>query len=336
LLLQDQTPVRLKLDTLYPADEHVQITVEPDRPKEFSVKLRIPAWCQDAKVSVNGKELATEHQSDGYMQIQRTWNKADRIDLTLKLEPSVVIGIHRNEGKIAVMYGPLVLGADGGLLGTNDQSPASLPLGAIAAAGPTLTELNLRTEPAAGQVKTWDGARVFRINAVTRRPVGSLAAGSPVTATLVPFADAGGTGSDYKVWLPLRTTQATGNLLLEGTEARSRWGNVGGSINDDDFHSAVVTFDAKPADEDWFSVKLSQPETIGRPPSQMAGQSRDVLNPFPQPREQNWKHIDPIPQILAKRRGFYHRGQIAVRGGDNPHVDADRLLAADSLDEAVL
>ena len=264
LLLQDQTPVRLKLDTLYPADEHVQITVEPDRPKEFSVKLRIPAWCQDAKVSVNGKELATERQSDGYMQIQRTWNKADRIDLTLKLEPSVVIGNHRNEGKIAVMYGPLVLGADGGLLGTNDQSAASLPLGAIAAAGPTLTDLNLRTEPAAGQVKTWDGARVFRINAVTRRPVGSLAAGSPVTATLVPFADAGGTGSDYKVWLPLRTTQATGNLLLEGTEARSRWGNVGGSINDDDFHSAVVTFDAKPADEDWFSVKLSQPETIGR------------------------------------------------------------------------
>jgi hypothetical protein len=254
----------LKLDTLYPSEEHVRITIEPTRPTEFSVKLRIPAWCRNAKVALNGKDLAIEEQSDGYMRIQRKWNNSDRIDLTLKLEPGVVLGNHRNEGKIAVMYGPLVLAADGALISADEQGSSSLPLGAIAAAGPTLQALNFKTEPAPRPVKSWDGAEVFRINAITRRPVGSLPAGSPAIARLVPFSDAGGIGSDYKVWLPLRTTHATGNLLLEGTEARSRWGNLGGSINDEDFHSAVVTFDGKPAKEDWFCVTLTQPETIGR------------------------------------------------------------------------
>jgi uncharacterized protein len=62
----------------------------------------------------------------------------------------------------------------------------------------------------------------------------------------------------------LRTTTSASNLLLEGREARSRAGNMSGSINDDDFHSTVVTWDGKPAAEDWFAVTLEQPETIAR------------------------------------------------------------------------
>jgi hypothetical protein len=39
---------------------------------------------------------------------------------------------------------------------------------------------------------------------------------------------------------------------------------VSGSINDDDIRSAVVTWDGKPASEDWFGVNLDQPTEIGR------------------------------------------------------------------------
>ena len=80
---------------------------------------------------------------------------------------------------------------------------------------------------------------------------------------LIPFADAGGLGKNYKVWLPLRTGDSQ-NLLLEGTESRSRKGNLDGSINDENPDSCVVTFDGKPADEDWFAVTLDEPATIGR------------------------------------------------------------------------
>src|SRR5581483_5886521 len=119
-------------------------------------------------------------------------------------------------------------------------------------------------ESAPEPLKTWAGARVFRINAITRTAVQSLPAGLKLPVRLIPFADAGGTGSNYKVWLPLRTSAPEGNVLLEGHESRSRPGNINGSINDDDLHSAVVTFDGKPAEADWFGVTLDQPALISR------------------------------------------------------------------------
>jgi hypothetical protein len=49
-----------------------------------------------------------------------------------------------------------------------------------------------------------------------------------------------------------------------GQESRSRPGNNEGSINDGDPETFAVTFEGKPADEDWFAVEASQPVNIGR------------------------------------------------------------------------
>jgi hypothetical protein len=81
---------------------------------------------------------------------------------------------------------------------------------------------------------------------------------------LIPFADAGETGTAYKVWIPLGLASSSGNLLLDGQESRSRAGNVDGSIIDEDLLSFVVTFNNQPRAEDWFAVTLDQPETINR------------------------------------------------------------------------
>ena len=99
--------------------------------------------------------------------------------------------------------------------------------------------------------------RLYQVNADTRK------SGTPFTTRLIPFADAGATGSRYKVWLPI-AGQPVANLLLDGTESRSRQGNVTGSINDDDPQSHVTTFDGKPAAEDWFAVTLDQPVSARR------------------------------------------------------------------------
>jgi DUF1680 family protein len=263
LALRDGTEVRLTCDTLYPGNDHVRFIVEPPVKKAFSIKVRIPAWCADSKVNLNGKQLGLQCGADGYMRILRTWRKGDRIDLTLKQQPRVIIGDHKNDGKIAVLYGPLVLAADTALLGGLGPDGAALPLKALAVAGPTVSTLELTPEGSPAELKSWAGAEVFRINAVRRWVAGS-SEGSRFTVRLIPFADAGGTGTDYKVWLPLLTSNSAGNLLLAGIEARSRPGNVAGSINDDDLRSAVVTWDGKPASEDWFSVTLEQPVEIGR------------------------------------------------------------------------
>jgi hypothetical protein len=88
----------------------------------------------------------------------------------------------------------------------------------------------------------------------------------PFPALFVPFADAGGTGNRYQVWLraPGVAFPDDESLLLGGQESRSRQGNLGGSINDGDPATPVVTFDGEKRDEDWFAVALDAPATIGR------------------------------------------------------------------------
>jgi hypothetical protein len=129
----------------------------------------------------------------------------------------------------------------------------------VAFSNADLAALAITPEPAPDRYKTWPGARVFRVNAIPRQ------SGQPVTALpirLVPFADAGTAGSNYKVWIPVG--QSEGNLLLEEKESRSRRGNVSGSITDGDPATFVVTFEGKPAAEDWFAVTLAAPVELKR------------------------------------------------------------------------
>ncbi len=228
----------------------------------------MPGWCRNAEVAVNGKRIKDRPNGEGYLAIERVWKNGDQITLRLKLEPRLIMGDHGNRGKVALLYGPLVLAADEALVGNADPArpdkAATVPLNAIAVAGPELAMLKVTPEPAPPAVESWPGAQVFRAKAVTRRPLPFLAIGTPLTIRLVPFADAGGTGSRYKVWLPLPRNLYSGNLLLAGQESRSRMGDLSGSIVDEDFETAVTTPNGKTAEEDWFAVQLHEPIMVKR------------------------------------------------------------------------
>jgi hypothetical protein len=66
------------------------------------------------------------------------------------------------------------------------------------------------------------------------------------------------------VWLPLGLASASGNVLLDGQESRSRAGNADGSIIDEDLSSYVVTFDGQQRAEDWFAVEREGAAEINR------------------------------------------------------------------------
>src|SRR5436190_8684919 len=198
LTLRDKSNVKLSIDTLYPTNKHIAIAVAPSAPASFAVKLRIPAWCDTPQIQVDGTNVQAKPGSDGYVAIRREWKPGDKIDLRLPLEARVVEGKFKNQGKAAVLYGPLVLAADGELLGD------STPMRSVALSNSDVSKLNLSAEPAPAEYKSWPGAEVFEINA------------APHKIRLVPFADAGKSGSAYKVWLPTGSAPATGNLLLEG------------------------------------------------------------------------------------------------------------------------
>jgi hypothetical protein len=193
--------------------------------------------------------------TDGYVALNRSLKHGDQIELRFKLEPRVVVGNHKNNGKLAVFYGPLVLAAEADLLGNQLSNTR-----AVALPGADLAALDVTPEPAPDNLRTWSGAQVFRVNAIARRPSKSGLIGASFPIRLIPFADAGNSGSEYRVWIP--TGQTGGNLLLDEKEGRSRRGNVSGSITDGDPATFVVTFDGKPAVADWFAVTLAAPADV--------------------------------------------------------------------------
>jgi len=103
--------VNLRMQTDYPWDGKVNISVTPDDPLTFSLMLRIPGWCRKFTVSVNGKHLNNPPRKKGYAQIRRRWKKGDEVELLLEMpieriaaHPDVVADV----GKISIQRGPLV------------------------------------------------------------------------------------------------------------------------------------------------------------------------------------------------------------------------------------
>ncbi|SPE54692.1 conserved exported hypothetical protein [Verrucomicrobia bacterium] len=196
LALRDGTPVSLRLETLYPGEDRIRITVSPDVRHSFTIRLRLPDWCEAPSVRINGKRVAPKAAADGYCAVHRNWQAGDRIELTLRQEARVLVGDHKNLGKIALCYGPLVLAADSVLLPEQMTNLTALVMPAT-----NINALALEPQPAPLRVKTWPGARAFRVNAIDGK------SRAPVQIPLLPFAEAGGAGTEYKVWLPLAADQ---------------------------------------------------------------------------------------------------------------------------------
>ena len=197
-------------------------------------------------------ELSKKIGSDGYLVLHRKWKSGDTVELNLKLEPRVLVGDHLNQGKVAVLYGPLVLAADEALMADDGQQSFNT----LALAKPDAANFTVTPENAPSDRRTWPGAQCFRVATVT--PSNTVS-----TVRLVPFADAGITGARYKIWLPV-AGEPLANVALTGRESRSRQGNLTGSINDGDLASFVTTFDGTKAEEDWFAVTLPAPVKIQR------------------------------------------------------------------------
>ena len=123
--------VVLRQETGYPWNGDVQITIDKNSAKTFSLKLRIPGWVRGEvapgelykyadgkslgyKVLVNGEEVSSELDK-GYFTITRSWKKGDQVSLHLDMEPRVVTAreeVEADRGKIAVERGPIVYCAE--------------------------------------------------------------------------------------------------------------------------------------------------------------------------------------------------------------------------------
>ncbi|WP_224337635.1 glycoside hydrolase family 127 protein [Haloprofundus halobius] len=88
------------------------VTLEIDADDVIPVNLRIPEWCTEATVAVNGEEV--DHDGSRYIRLDREWD-GETIELDLAMEPELVAAhpaVESDAGRVAVERGPLVYCAE--------------------------------------------------------------------------------------------------------------------------------------------------------------------------------------------------------------------------------
>ena len=100
----------LKVETNYPWEGDVKLTVAGDAPCRKRVALRIPGWCREWTLAVNG-EAAEATVRDGYAVLDREWRPGDGIELALAMPARWVRAnpkVREDAGKVALQRGPIV------------------------------------------------------------------------------------------------------------------------------------------------------------------------------------------------------------------------------------
>jgi hypothetical protein len=109
----EQVPVQLKQQTLYPWDGSISIDIVPAKSIEFEMKLRIPGWCRGYQLFVNDKQVldANSRTNQGYVSIDRQWNSDDTIRLVLDMPVNIVRSraeVTMNQDRLVLQRGPIV------------------------------------------------------------------------------------------------------------------------------------------------------------------------------------------------------------------------------------
>lgn len=98
----------VRQETDYPNSGRVTLHVEPSKAASFAIKLRIPRWCREAKLTVNGEAVTEPAAPGSFAVIQRTWQPGDRVVLDMPMPWRLVKGRQSQAGRVAVMRGPMV------------------------------------------------------------------------------------------------------------------------------------------------------------------------------------------------------------------------------------
>ncbi len=99
--------VKISENTHYPFDENIELTISANKPVKFPLYLRIPGWCSNPELKINGKKVHLKNaKPDSYIKIERVFSSNDNI--TLKLPMTLEVKTWKmNRNFVSVNYGPL-------------------------------------------------------------------------------------------------------------------------------------------------------------------------------------------------------------------------------------
>lgn len=99
-----RTQVVINEITNYPFEDQIHFEISSKRAVEFPLKLRIPSWCREGVIMLNGKTLRTARGGE-VISIKRVWENFDKVTLQL---PMVVTTSRWGKNSRSIERGPLV------------------------------------------------------------------------------------------------------------------------------------------------------------------------------------------------------------------------------------
>ena len=121
-VLLNGEPLKLTLETNYPWDGAVKITVNEGPTGEFGLLLRIPGWAEGVTVRVNGEVVSPNPVPGQYFKLLRKWSAGDTVELDLPLPVRLLEAhplVEETRNHVAVMRGPVVYCLESPDLDTN-------------------------------------------------------------------------------------------------------------------------------------------------------------------------------------------------------------------------
>ncbi|MGZ8649016.1 MAG: glycoside hydrolase family 127 protein [Solirubrobacteraceae bacterium] len=207
--LEAETPdgrrAAVSMSTSYPWEGRVEIAVG-SATSEWTLSLRVPAWCGAPAVTVDGEPVPATVDGRGYLRLRREWNGPSQVVLELPM-PVRVIAPHPRidavRGCVALARGPLVYCVEQADH-PNDVAVEDLRVDPAAPPAPA------GAAPELGVPVTLVGPATVRSDATDElypaHPAGTTS--RPATLTAIPYFRWANRGPNaMRVWIPTQSQE---------------------------------------------------------------------------------------------------------------------------------
>jgi DUF1680 family protein len=179
----------LKVESDFPETGSLIATINTSSNTDaIPIAFRVPSWCSYYKIKVGAEEF--RKVTNNLIIIKKTWTSGEKIKISFDIPLKEISGGNSYPGKTAFQRGPQILALDESFnqnLIKSDSIELKQSLWAFNPDGKNCSEL---------LPKQWIGKQAY-----------SYLLDHKNQLVLVPFADAGQTGTSLKVWMPLKPNE---------------------------------------------------------------------------------------------------------------------------------
>ena len=199
--MKDGSPIELEQVTNYPWDGKIVITINEITAKQTSIFLRIPGWCRNAAIKINGNPILQTIKLNAYNELERAWKAGDKIELNLDMLATLLESnplVEETKNQVTIKRGPVVYCLESvDLPGQNVFDvviPASIKLQPLPMKIDNGNIMALTGDAKLLENNEWKNKLYKEVNTTTK----------PVKIKLIPYYAWANRGkTDMTVWMPL-------------------------------------------------------------------------------------------------------------------------------------